>query len=196
MADPVSALGRGIANRLLADEAWAREKLRVHAGRVFALASGPVSARFAIGDDGALDTAPVSATPPDVELYVAPLDLPALLADPGRWDALVMGTGDAALAATLKDLAHTLPWFVERAFARAFGPVVGQRFADAGRRLLGFPDYAAERFAESVASYARDEAGLLARADEARQFAEQNADLARRAEAVEQRIARLEASAP
>jgi len=31
--------------------------------------------------------------------------------------------------------------------------------ADAGRALLGFPEYAAQRVTDSVASYARDEAG-------------------------------------
>jgi ubiquinone biosynthesis protein UbiJ len=192
MIDPASAMGRAAANRLLRDEDWAREKLRAHAGRVFTVASGPVSVAFIVRSDGSLDTAPSNGPPPDVELYVAPLDVPKLLAEPARWDTLVMGNGDAALAGTLKELAHTLPWFVERSFAKAFGPVVGQRLADAGRRLLAFPDQASTRLTESLASYARDEASLLARGDEGRTFAEQNAELALRADALEQRIARLE----
>ncbi|HEX6945552.1 MAG TPA: hypothetical protein VF196_05110 [Casimicrobiaceae bacterium] len=190
--DPASAIGRGVANRLLEDEAWAREKLRAHAGRSFAVASGPLKAAFVVRDDGSLDAAPAGAPPADVELYVSPLDLPALLAQPSRWDTLVAGNGDAALAATLKELAHTLPWFVERAFARVFGPVVGQRLADTGRRLLAFPEYAGERLAESVVSYARDEAGLLARGDEARMLAAQNADLATRVASIAERLEALE----
>jgi len=192
MIDPAAALGRGLANHLLADEAWAREKLRAHAGRAFTMASGPVSVAFAIGDEGTLDAAPARGAAFDAEFHVSPLDVPALLAEPSRWDTLVVAKGDASLAATLKDLAHTLPWFVERAFAKAFGPVVGQRLADAGRRLLSFPDYAGGRLAESVVSYARDEAGLLARADEERAFAQANAELAQRVEAIAQRLARLE----
>lgn len=195
MLDPASALGRGMANRLLADEDWAREKLRAHTGRVFTLASGPVTVSFVVRSDGALDTAPANGPPPDAELYVSPLDVPQLLADPACWDRVVTANGDAALAATLKDLAHTMPWFVERAFERTLGPVVGQRVADAGRRLLAFPGYAGERFAESVFSYARDEAGMLARGDEARLFAEQNALLAQRVEAIGARVARLEEAA-
>jgi ubiquinone biosynthesis protein UbiJ len=191
--DPAGTLGRGIANTLLADEDWAREKLRAHAGRVFTLASGPVSVAFVVRSDGAIDSAPANGPPPDVELYISPFDVPRLLADPSRWDTLVMGNGDAALAGTLKELAHTLPWFVERAFERAFGPVIGLRLADTGRRLLAFPEYATERFADSVVSYARDEAGILARGDEARMFAEQNAALAQRVDAIGSRIAALEA---
>lgn len=190
--DPATALGRGVANHLLAGEEWARERLRAHAGRTFTLGSGPLALRFAVSADGTLDAVVSSGAPTDLELYVGPLDVPALLADPGRWDEFVTTTGDAAFAATLKELAHTLPWFVERAFAKAFGPILGQRFADAGRRLLAFPDYAGSRFAESVASYARDEAGVLARGDEARAFARDNVELAHRVEAIAERVSRLE----
>jgi ubiquinone biosynthesis protein UbiJ len=192
MTDPATALGRGLANRLLADESWARERLAAHAGRTFTLASGPVSIAFAIGADGTLDDAPARAATPDAEFHVSPFDVPALLAEPARWDGLVTAKGDAALAATLKDLAQTLPWFVERAFAKAFGPVVGQRLADAGRSILSLPGYVGERLADNVVSYARDEAGLLARGEEARAFAAQNAELAQRVDALAQRIAILE----
>jgi ubiquinone biosynthesis protein UbiJ len=194
MTDPATALGRGIANRLLEGEDWAREKLRAHAGRTFSVSSGPIVAKYVVRPDGTLDALSGSVPAPDVELRVSPLDVPPLLADPSRWSALVTSTGDAELAETLKSLALTLPWFVERAFASAFGPIVGQRLADAGRRILGFPEYATTRLGESVVSYARDEAGLLARSDEARTFAEQNAILGARAEALEQRVERLQAA--
>src|SRR5207247_2400862 len=83
-----------------------------------------------------------------------PLTFPALLADPRHWSEYVREDGDVALGGALKELAQTLPWFVEQAFARALGPIAGQRVADVGRRLLGFPEYAAERVTESVARYA------------------------------------------
>lgn len=194
MIDPAGAVGSGLANRLLEGEDWAREKLRAHAGRVFTVASGPVSAAFAVREDGTLDAAPASKPPADAELYVSPLDIPAFLADPTRWDRFVTSNGDAALVNALKDVAHALPWFVERAFARVFGPIVGQRVADTGRRMLGFPEYAGERLAESFASYARDEADVLARGDELRIFGEQAAALAARVDAVAERIATLERS--
>ena len=76
------------------------------------------------------------------------------------------------------------------------GPAVGQRAADAGRRLLGFPEYVSERLGDSVASYARDEAGLLARGDEARVFAAEAARLATRVDALAERLAALEARLP
>ena len=87
-----------------------------------------------------------------------------------------------------------LPWFVEAAFARALGPIAGQRVADAGRHLLAFPAHAATRLADSAGRYARDEAGLVVRHDELRHMTEQTALLAQRVDALEARVAALTAS--
>ena len=65
---------------------------------------------------------------------------------------------------------------------------MGQRVADAGRRMLAFPGYAIDRVSESVGSYARDEAGLLARGDELRTLAQENAALAARVDALAARL--------
>jgi ubiquinone biosynthesis protein UbiJ len=93
----------------------------------------------------------------------------------------------------LKDLAATLPWFVEKLFAQALGPVVGQRVAEAGRRMLGMPEYAASRMVANVGSYARDEARLLAHPADVREFAEQSQALESRVGTLDARIAALEA---
>ena len=114
-----------------------------------------------------------------------------MFAQPERWYELVSTEGDAALAATLAELAQTLPWFVEQELARWLGPIVGVRLADAGRQLLALPDYAAQRFSDSVASYVRDEADLAVRRSEVRDLTAQTtaldgrlADLAARIEAL------------
>jgi ubiquinone biosynthesis protein UbiJ len=194
VTDPATALGSGIANRMFGRERWAREALARHAGRTFSVTVGPLSSRFAIGTDGALSPAEAAASPPDLELAFSPLSVPSLLSDPSRWPRLVVATGDAGLAATLQDLAKTLPWFVERAFASVLGPIAGQRVADAGRALLAFPGYASARFAESAGSYVRDEAGLIPSGAEGRAFGEQVASAAERVDALDARIERLAAS--
>ena len=191
MKDPASAFGERIANGLIGSEAWAAEKLRAHAGRSFRLRCGPISSVFAIGPEGRVEALPTRDAAPDAEIVVSPLDAPAFLAAPERWSSLVNSTGDAALIETLRELATTLPWFVERSFARTFGPVAGQRLADAGRVLLGFPAFASDRLADNVVSYARDEAGLIARGTEARAFAEDQAALVERVERLLARVDRL-----
>ena len=190
---PAGAPAR-IANGILEKESWAREKLAPFAGRVFTLAVGPISTRFLINADGTLETAAASL-PADLDLVLSPLSVPAFLGNPSRWNEFVREDGDAALGGALKELARTLPWFVESALAKALGPLAGQRAADAGRRLLAFPEYATQRLADGVAGYARDEAGLLARGAQMRQFSESASDLAQRVEALERRFDTLSARA-
>jgi ubiquinone biosynthesis protein UbiJ len=175
----------GIANRALERERWARDKLAVHAGRVVRVDIGPARETFALDAEGRLDETKAA---PDLQLTISPLRLPALLAQPERWGELVVAEGDAALAATLSELALTLPWFVEALFAKAFGPVVGQRVADIGRRLLALPDYAARRFGDSVTRYVGEEAQLAAGVVEARIVASEIATLAAQVDALAVRV--------
>jgi ubiquinone biosynthesis accessory factor UbiJ len=186
-------LAPALVNRALEHEAWAQTSLASHAGRTVAVVVGPATTRFRIDAAGKLEAAPRDGSAPDLTLTLSPLSLPSFLASPRRWDELVVADGDAALAATLKGLAETLPWFVERAFAAALGPIVGQRFADAGRRLLAFPEYAASRVGESVASYARDEIQLAASGMDARAFGEDVAAIALRVDAAAARVDALAA---
>ena len=191
MTPTPTSIGSDLANRMLERETWARDKLAAHAGRVFTVTVGPATGVFRITDTGTLESVPLAEATSNLRISVSPLNLPAFLADPRNWSEYVREDGDAALGGALKELAQTLPWFVEQAFARALGPIAGQRVADVGRRLLGFPEYAAERVTESVARYARDEARLLARGDELRRFTDETRDVAARVDALAARVAAL-----
>ena len=157
----------GLANRVLEREEWARERLAAYAGRTLRMVCGPIAATLAIAPSGMLISARTAA---DLTLSLSPLRVPTLLAYPERWTDLVTTEGDAELAATLAELAQTLPWFVEKAFASVFGPLVGMRLADTGRALLALPEHAAQSFNASLTSYARDEAGFGVSATEVAHF--------------------------
>jgi ubiquinone biosynthesis protein UbiJ len=191
LPDPAAAPAR-MANRILAQESWARDKLLPFAGRVFTLAVGPIEARFRITGDGMLEMAAPSV-PADLDLKLSPLSVPSFLANPSRWNEFVREDGNAELGGALKELARTLPWFVEAALANALGPLAGQRVALAGRKLLAFPEYATQRVTEGVASYARDEAGLLARGARMPPLREGVREVAERVDALEQRFDALSA---
>ncbi len=193
--DPLVIPG-AIANRMLEREAWARQRLAAHAGRVFVIAVGPAAGAFSIDETGQLASGLPPERTPDLTLRVSPLGLPAFLADPARWDRHVVADGDAALAATLKDLAPTLPWLIEQGFAKMLGPVVGQRVAHAGRQMLAFPEYAAERVGDSITSYAREQSGLLATGDEGKAFAAQVGELESRIDALTARVDSLAGRLP
>jgi ubiquinone biosynthesis accessory factor UbiJ len=185
------ALADAAANRLLEREPWARERLTPFAGRSFVLRVGPAVAGFRVDEHGLLETAPLAGATPDLALALSPFNVPAFLGDPKRWNEFIFEEGDVELGGALKELAQTLPWFVERLFSRSLGPIVGQRVADAGRRLLGFPEYAATRVAANVGSYARDEAQVLAHPADLRALADETALLAARLDALDARIEAL-----
>jgi ubiquinone biosynthesis protein UbiJ len=73
---------------------------------------------------------------------------------------------------------------------------VGAQLAEAGRRLLALPGYAAERAGSSFASYASDESGLVTGARAGSEFAAEVAALAARVDALGERIDRLAKPAP
>jgi ubiquinone biosynthesis protein UbiJ len=185
------ALADAAANRVLEREPWARERLAPFAGRSFVLRVGPAVAGFRIDEHGLLVTAPLAGATPDLALALSPFNVPAFLADPKRWNEFITEEGDAELGGALKELAQTLPWFVERLFSRSLGPIVGQRVADAGRRLLGFPEYAAARVAANVGTYARDEAQVLAHPADLRALADETTLLDARIDALDARIEAL-----
>jgi ubiquinone biosynthesis accessory factor UbiJ len=187
MAFDPAALPPGLANRVLEREAWARERLAAHAGKSFVIAVGPARAPFAIAADGTF-APPAPGTATDLTLALSPLALAPFLHEPARFDEFVSASGDSALAATLKDLAQTLPWFVERAFAQVLGEVAGQRVADAGRTLLALPGYAATRLKHNVGSYVRDESGAVADRADVQAFGENVAALAARVDALTARV--------
>jgi ubiquinone biosynthesis accessory factor UbiJ len=187
--DPSEAPAR-LANRILDEERWAQEKLAPFAGRVFTLSVGPLSTRFRITEVGKLEAVP-DTQPSDLGLTLSPLAVPSFLANPARWNEFVREQGDADLGGALKELARTLPWFVEAALAKAIGPVAGQRVADAGRRLLAFPEYAAQRVTDGVTSYARDESSLAARSEHMGTLSDGIADVAMRVDALERRLTAL-----
>ena len=185
--DP-AAIPPALVNRMLEREAWAQSCLSAHAGRSFAVAVGPLTSTMTVDASGRVGRAPGDAGPPDLRLELSPLAVPGFLANPLRWDELVTARGDLALAATLKGLAETLPWFVERVFAEALGPIVGQRVADVGRQLLAFPEYAAARLGQSLGRFARDEVGFAAHDAQARALADEIAEVAARTDALAARI--------
>ena len=189
------ALAAEAANRALNGETWARDQLAAHAGRAVAFSSGPFLATFAIQDDGTFAAAPGGAVA-DLTLTVSPLALPALAAEPSRWRASVRADGDQALAATVESIAQTFPWFVERAFARAFGPIAGQALADVGRTLLAIPAAMSHQAAAGVAQFASEADAVAHRSDFAA-FSCGTVEAEERVAALAARIAALEVeSAP
>src|SRR6185295_17601059 len=93
--DP-GALPAALANRVLERETWARASLAAHAGRVFKIAVGPFATALRVDASGALEPVAATDSATDLTLSLSPPNVPAFLADPTRWNALVVAEGDAA----------------------------------------------------------------------------------------------------
>ena len=184
------ALAAEAANRALHGETWARDQLRAHAGSVVTVDSGPFAAAFAVRDDGTFAPAPDGAVA-SLRLAVSPFALPAIAAEPSRWRQDVRAEGDQALAATLESIAQTFPWFVERVFARVFGPIAGGALADAGRTLLAIPAAVSHQAAAGVSQLATETDAVAHRGDFAA-FSCGTAEAEARVDALAARIAALE----
>lgn len=188
-AAPLSA---AIANRALAQEASLRDTLAAHAGAVFEVAVGPAKVALQVNPDGTLTEAGENAEPV-LRLRVRARDAAPLLQDPSRFAALVESDGDEALAATIANLCATLPWFVEHVFGEVFGAVLGQRLADTGRGLLGFPHEAASRFNAAIATYVREEAHVAATAADVQGFGDDVGAVTARVDSLAARVDALAA---
>ncbi len=181
MTDPA----RVLLNRTLDREPWVRARLAAHSGKTFRVVIGPVSFAHAIDVHGELVE---GGMPAELTLTISPLRIPALLAQPARWNELVEAQGDSALAETLAGIALTLPMFVDQALAGVLGPVVGSRVAAAGARALAMPGYAAQRVGDSVARYIGEESRVAVQKSEASRFAADVDTLARDVDALTARV--------
>src|SRR6266511_3262807 len=94
-------LAADVINRVLEREGWARERLVAHAGRTLRIDVGPASRTAAIAADGRFSQ---SEAAPDLTLTISPLRLPALLAQPERWNERVALSAASPSAATRRGL--------------------------------------------------------------------------------------------
>jgi ubiquinone biosynthesis accessory factor UbiJ len=178
-----------VLNRLLASEAWARERLSPFAGACVELRAPllpPV--RLTVQADGRV--APGGGEP---ELTVTAK--PELIAARGKGEeALTRAidvSGNARLAGEVMQLARYLRWDVEEDLSRLFGDVAAHRLVQAARDFGNWQLDAARRVAESLAAHAADEARVLMRKAELEAHRERVGALRDAVERLGKRIERL-----
>lgn len=179
-------------NHLLAAAPWARAKLAPFAGRRARLVLGPFPLEFRIAPDGTFES--LGTGEPDVEI-VLPAGAPLALLQ-GR-AAMMRGahvTGAADFAEALGFVLRTLDWDAEEDLSRVVGDIAAHRVMKTAGGLASAQAEAARRLADNFAEYLRYEqpAGIDKAAMAA--FAHAVDALRRDAEAIEQRIARIERS--
>jgi ubiquinone biosynthesis protein UbiJ len=156
-------------NHVLEGAGWARAALAPHAGKSARFEVPPFAFSFTVTGDGRLAPAAEGAAPAATFRLTPGLLLRLAARDDTAWHEIDVA-GDAELAAVVNRLARELEWDVEEDLARLFGDVPAHRMAEAGRSVRRWSEQTFEHFGRSLAEYWTEEAPLIARAREVREF--------------------------
>ncbi len=182
-------------NHLLAQEPWARQELRRHAGKIAAIDTGAVVLRLLVTADGMLAPAPADA-PARVTIRVKLSDLPLIAQNRERAFSYVQIEGDAEFANAISSLGKSLRWEAEYDLEKLVGPIAAVRAVSGARAVFEAVKTGHRKLAENVAEFLLDEKPVLIRPQAVEEF---SADVARLRDDVERaakRLAKLEQKLP
>jgi ubiquinone biosynthesis protein UbiJ len=148
-------------NRLLRENTWAADALRVHSGKTALLSSPPFELRLAVLDSGEL-RAGAPEVEPNVRIVATPGVLLRLAArDASAWSAARVD-GDMQFAAAIDHVRRNLEWDYEEDLSRVFGDVAAHRVGRAMRELDRWGRATVRNLAQNVVEYATYENPVLA----------------------------------
>ncbi len=178
-------------NHLLAQEAWARDALALHAGKEACIDAGSVSLRVRVTVDGMVEHSNTEEAA-KVTIRVKLADLPLIAQNRERAFSYVKIEGDAEFANTISQLAKGLRWEAEHDLERWIGPIGANRMVGGARGMVEAIMAGQQKIAENVAEYFLEENPLLIRPVMAEDFASEVSRLRDDVERTAKRIARLE----
>ena len=178
-------------NHLLAQNAWAVQRLAPLAGQTFAVQATPLPTLiFTIQADGSVKSAVPTALPA-ATLSAAPDALLRYFSVEPRDPALIHISGDAELGAAIGHILAHLSWEAEEDLSHLFGDILAHRMAGFGRELWAWRKQSALNLATAASEYFTEERPLIAKRSSIEQFA-QDVDAIREAtNQLEARIQRL-----
>jgi ubiquinone biosynthesis accessory factor UbiJ len=178
-------------NHLLAQEAWARESLALHAGKEACIDTGHLQLRMRVGRDGMVEPANAEQ-PANVTIRLKLADLPLIAQNRDRAFSYVKIEGDAEFANTISQLSKGLRWDAEHDLERLLGPIGASRLAGGARNALAGAGATGRRLAENVAEFLLEERPVLIRPAMVDEFAAEVSRLRDDVERTAKRIAKLE----
>jgi len=175
-------------NHLLTQEAWARDRLARHAGKVALFDGGIAALKLKIAADGMLQAAGVDDAP-HVTIRARLADLPLIAQNRERAFSYVQIEGDADFANTISQLSQSLRWEVEADLSRWIGDIAAARLVAGARASFDGARSMQRKLAENMAEYFLEENPMLVRPQNVQDFA---ADIARLRDDVERLGKRIE----
>ncbi|MDF3036574.1 MAG: sterol-binding protein [Paucimonas sp.] len=186
--NPLSSVPVAAINYLLAQEPWACERLRRHAGKISVIEFGVGVMRLQVGADGMVESADANA-PPSVTIRIRPADIPLLLQDRERAFSYVSIEGDAEFANAISQLSQSLRWEVEEDLSKWVGDIAARRIVAAARQIQETALSTQRKLAENAAEYLLEENPMLVRPQTVADFGN---DVSRLRDDVERLAKRIE----
>ncbi|MDB5756387.1 MAG: sterol-binding protein [Massilia sp.] len=178
-------------NHLLAQEAWARDALVLHAGKVALIDAGGIAVRMQVTRDGMLEVGgPDQAASVTIRMKLS--DLPLIAQNRDRAFSYVKIEGDAEFANTISQLSKGLRWEAEHDLERWTGPIAASRIVGGARSLFETARSTGRKLNENLAEYFLEEQPLLVRAAMLEELAGDVTRLRDDVERAAKRLARLE----
>lgn len=178
-------------NHLLAQEAWARDALALHAGKEACIDASGFALRMRVGPDGMVETSN-SDTTANVTIRVKLADLPLIAQNRDRAFSYVKIEGDAEFANTISQLSKGLRWEAEHDLERFLGPIAATRLVGGAKSVFDSARASQQKVAENLAEFFLEEQPLLIRPAMVEDFAGEIVRLRDDVERTAKRIARLE----
>ena len=166
MLDPAAA---AFINHLLRGAAWARDVLKLHAGKTARIDLVPFPLLLTVLDNGEVAPAARDAIPSTTIQLTPGLMLRFSARDDTAWREVGIA-GDTDFASAIHQLARDLRWDVEEDLSRVFGDIAAHRVAETGRTLRHWGEQAMENTGRSFAEYWTEEQPLIAAAREIDEF--------------------------
>ena len=157
-------------NHVLAQHAWARQRLMPHAGYMVQFQLPPLpDLSLYITEAGLVEAAAADAVP-NLLINIRPAAVPLILAHHPAMLNDIEITGSPELVQVIRQLFSELEWDFEEDLSKVFGDIAAHRMARAGRELFAWQREAGLRLARNFAEYWTEEQPLIARRDDLAQF--------------------------
>ncbi len=178
-------------NHLLAQEAWARDALALHAGKEACIDASGFALRLRVARDGMVEASNGEGAA-SVTIRVRLADLPLIAHNPERAFSYVKIEGDAEFANTISQLSRGLRWEAAHDLQRFVGPVAASRLVDGASSMVDNARAGGRKVAENVAEFFLEEKPLLIRPVLVDAYAGEVSRLRDDVERSAKRVARLE----
>ncbi|QAU33399.1 SCP2 sterol-binding domain-containing protein [Janthinobacterium sp. 17J80-10] len=178
-------------NHLLAQDAWARERLAAHAGKIARLDAGLLALDWQVTADGMFKAAESGATP-HVVLRVKLADVPLILQNRERAVSYVRIEGDADFANAISQLSESLKWEAEEDLGRVVGDVAAHRIVSTAKSALSGARARGQALQENIAEYFLEENPMLLRPHAVADFGREVGKLRDDIERLEKRVRKLD----